>query len=301
MRRIKLWFAVILSIILFYTATPAWALHIGIDGEALDFDVPPETNDGLIYVPIQSLTKKIGADLHQDGDVFIISKSNCCIELVCGKQKATIRISLPQLPLGRYMQVMSRLPYMKSGISVLQKLLECKDFTYEQELSGVPYLKNRKLMLPLSFLSEQLDCVVEYESDVVRIILPGQPIDGEPIYSMKLEKSSEEQCITIRTKDIINTCIYMIYEGQGAEVAPPAKYTPLDLLGSIYSFYNRTGDLVAKWQFVHGEGNQIYLYNMVKDCWYLADSSIYYQAFDDDGGMLELKLTGYWGGKGSWY
>lgn len=261
-------------------------ISIGIDGYPAEFDAKPEIKNNAIFVPIRPIAEKMGAIVTYSGRQINITGGNAGtadIKLTLGKAQAVLQD--------------------KNGTSVTVPL------------TAAPYIKNNRTMLPLRFVSEQLGCMVEYQPEtisygkIVRIILPGKPIGDEPIYFIRVESSSRGNSIKVHTKDIVNTCIDMIYEARGEAVDPPKKYTPLGFCGSTadpcnYNFYNRAGELTAKWQFVQGEkshGGQMYLHDMMNDCWYLADSDIYYWAFEDNGGTLELKLTSYWGGKGTIY
>ncbi len=261
-------------------------ISIGIDGDPAEFDARPEIKNNAVFVPIRPIAEKMGAAVTYSGRQIKITGGNAGsadIMLTLGKAQAVVQD--------------------KNGSSVTVPL------------TAAPYIKNNRTMLPLRFVSEQLGCNVEYQPEtisygkIVRIILPGKPINGEAIFSMRIENNPRGNSITISTKDIVNTCIDMIYEARCEAVDPPKKYTPLGSCGSTnssvnYNFYNRSGELTAKWQFAQGDkasGGQMYLHDMLNDCWYLADSDIYYRAFEDSGGTLELKLTSYWGGKGTIY
>ena len=253
-------------IALFMPGLPAWAaVPVYVDGVELEAVLAADIKGNTLFAPIRPLAEKMGARVvYEDGQVSLYHEETL-IRLALGSREAAV-----ERPGGE-----------PTGY----------------QLSVAPYLKNGRLMLPLRFVAEQLGCKVSYEGVCVKLILPGDFINGQRAYTLALGLGEP---VTGR-KHIVNSCIAMLAECRGQEVSKPDNVVVKD----EYVFYNRAGELIAHWRIwrpadvPHWPYGTLYLEDALGGQYYEADESVIDYYYRDDGKHLELEIAAFMGPKGS--
>lgn len=276
--RKHLFWSVCLFLLLLLQPAAAFGLSVGVDGQKVEFDAQPEVKNNAIFVPIRPIAEQMHASVSYTGREVVIADfdaSGAAIVLHIGSAEAVLQ---------------------KDG-ETLQ--------TYT--LSSAPYVKGGRTFLPLRFVSEQMGCSVQYTPGLVRIVLPGQEVDGQAVFAVRLGKDGG--AVNIDEKETVNALVSLIYDGKLAEAAAPADFAVWDAFGATYELQNRQGGAIATWQFLVPAGaaeqfpaySAMYLYDALNDRYYAYDPAVFAQKFDENGGILELSLTAYLGGRGSIY
>ena len=258
-----------------------YALNIGMDGELLEFDVKPEVKNNTIFVPIRQITEKMAANIEYSDKRVIIENfdtTNARLILNIGDTDVSLQ-SQDGVELAHY------------------------------QLSFAPYVKDGRTLLPLRFVAEQMGCIVTYDPDLVRIVIPRKAINGQPVFSVNLITLDESNSLLIDHKQLVNKLIDLVYSSRCEKVDKPADCLVRDKFGATYKFLNRKGEPLAVWQFVvpadevdeFTDYSPIYLYDMLNKQYYICNPEVFSRYFTDDGGLLELRLGEYWGGKSSIY
>lgn len=245
-------------------AMPAWAaVPVYVDGEELEAVAAADVKQNSLFAPIRPIAERMGATVEYDGRQVVINHEGSTIKLTLGSRQAIVQDA--------------------DGTAV-----SC-------QLSAAPYLKNNRTMLPLRFVSEQLGCNVSYEGVLVKIILPGEVINGQRAYTMALSGD-----LTGR-KHIVNSCIAMLAECKGQAIAKPDNVVAY----GEYTFYDRQAELIADWRLWRPAGVEhwpygtLYLQDMLTGQYYEADESVIDYYYADDGQHLELEIAAFMGPKGS--
>jgi hypothetical protein len=269
MRALKNVCFVLFALLVFAHPCVAFADYpIYMDGEQLQFDVAPEKKNDTYFVPIRTIAETLGFSVtYSSGKIYITnSDMGVKINLTLGDKQAVVQ--------------------GQDGAPI----------TYQ--LAAAPYIKNNRTMLPLRFLAEQLYCNVEYRPGVIKIIIPGDIIDGQAIYTMEIKNWARTG-----RKHLVNTCIAMLEECRREEIDAP-EGVKCDPYYADYRFYNRKGELVASWCFWIPDDSQnmfysdtVYLQNVLTGQYYKADESVVEYYFADDGRQLELEIAAYMGPK----
>jgi hypothetical protein len=262
-------------------ADMAYALDFGIDGELLHFDVKPELKNNTYFVPIRQIAEKMNAKIQYTDKGVIIENFDT---------------------------TNSRLIFNIGSTDVSLQAQNGEELAH-YKLNFAPYVKDGRTLLPIRFVSEQMGCVVTYKPGLVRIIIPGKAINGQPVFSVNLSTLDESNSLLIDHKQLVNKLIDLIYSSKCEQVDKPADCLVRDQFGATYKFLDCKGAALAVWQFVVPASevdefidySKMYLYDVLNNQYYVCDSEIFSQFFTEDGGLLELRLGEYWGGKSSIY
>jgi len=259
----------------------AYALNFSMDGELLNFDIEPELKNNTFFVPIRQITEKMNAKIQYIDKGVIIENfdtTNARLILNIGSTDVSLQA--------------------QNG----EELVHYK-------LSFAPYVKDGRTLLPIRFVSEQMGCLVTYNPELVRIVIPGKTINGQSVFSVNLITLDESNSLLIDHKQLVNKLIDLIYSSKCEKVDKPVDCLVRDKFGATYKFLDCKGETLAIWQFVVPASevdefidySKIYLYDVLNNQYYAGNSEIFSRFFTDDGGLLELMLGEYWGGRASIY
>jgi hypothetical protein len=259
----------------------AYALNVGMDGELLNFDTEPELKNNTIFVPIRQIAEKMGATIQYTNKGVIIEnfdKTNAKLILTIGSTNVSLQT--------------------QNGEEVTH-----------YKLNFAPYVKDGRTLLPMRFVAEQMGCVVTYNPELVRIVIPGKAINDQAVFSVNLTTLDESNSLLIDHKQLVNKLIDLVYNSKCEKTDKPTDCLVRDKLGATYKFLDRKGETLAAWQFVVPvnevdefiDYSKMYLYDVLNNQYYVCNSEVFSNFFTEEGGLLELRLVSYWGGKSSIY
>ena len=281
MKRVKL----LASLMCFFTvclqANMAYALNIGMDGELLSFDTEPELKNNTFFVPVRQIAEKMNARVQYADNRVIIED---------------------------FVETDTRLVLNIGSTDVFLQTANGEELA-QYKLAFAPYVKEGRTMLPMRFIAEQMGCVVTYTPELVRIIAPGKTVNGEPVFSVNLTTLDEQNSLSADHKQLVNKLVDLVYNSKCEKADKPDDCFVRDKFGATYKFLNRKYETLAVWQFMvpadevdeFADYSKMYLYDVLNDQYYVCDPEVFADAFADEGGLLELMLASYWGGKSSIY
>ena len=134
-------------------------------------------------------------------------------------------------------------------------------------------------------------------------------MNGEPIFSVNLTTLDEQNSLLSDHKQLVNKLVDLVYNSKCEKVDKPDDCFVRDKFGATYKFLNRQYETLAVWQFMvpadevdeFADYRKMYLYDVLNDQYYVCDPKVFVDTFADEGGLLELMLASYWGGKSSIY
>ena len=262
-------------------ANMAYALNVGMDGELLNFDTEPEVKNNTLFVPVRQIAEKMEAQVQYiDNRVIIEDFGNTNTKLVLNIGSTDVSLQT------------------QNGEELAQ-----------YELAFAPYVKDGRTFLPLRFIAEQMGCIVTYNPELVRIVVPGNTVNGEAVFSVNLTAFDEKNSLLADHKQLVNKLIDLVYDSKCEKVDKPDNCSVRDKFGATYKFLNREYETLAVWQFMvpadeveeFADYSKMYLYDVLNDQYYVCSPKVFSEAFADEGGLLELMLASYWGGKSSIY
>lgn len=281
MKRVKLLAALMCFFTVCLQANVAYALNVGMDGELLSFDTEPELKNNTFFVPVRQIAEKMNARVQYADNRVIIED---------------------------FAETDTRLVLDIGSTDVFLQTANGEELA-QYKLAFAPYVKEGRTLLPMRFIAEQMGCVVTYTPELVRIIAPGKTVNGEPVFSVNLTTLDEQNSLSADHKQLVNKLVDLVYNSKCEKVDKPDDFFVRDKFGATYKFLNRQYETLAVWQFMvpadevdeFADYSKMYLYDVLNDQYYLCDPEVFADAFADEGGLLELMLASYWGGKSSIY
>lgn len=215
---IKVFTGILTALILFITASPAYAadMQIKVEGVTIASDVKPEIKNNRTMVPLRVISENLGAKVNWSGSEITIAKSDMQVIL---KLKSNAAV--------------------KNGKTVL--------------LDVKPYIKNNRTMVPLRFIAEMVGCNVSYSNFAVTVETKPLVIDGVKVKALQQEYHMTMGGVVNQiTGNTYNEAIYNIFvENKGKKVEAPSNYSWSSNLPPGY--YYKSG----QYDFLDQEGNSI--------------------------------------------
>ncbi len=191
-------FALLLGLI----ASPAYAakdIGIEIDGVAIKTDVKPETKNDRTMVPLRIVSESLAANVEWADPEVKLTKHNLNVILKANSKSAII-----------------------NGKTV--------------QMDVAPYLKNKRIYVPLRFLSEAFGYKVTYVSPTVKIETTPLLIDGKQVNAMQHYSRMTMGGILseVSANAYIEAIYYQLEQSKGDEVKSPSEQD-LDIDPSSFS------------------------------------------------------------------
>lgn len=88
----KLFFLIFLILIVSLQISLASEIVVKVDGQEVDFDVPPAIREGWVFVPLRGVFEKMGAVVHYDSSdkTVLVQKQKTVIHLKSGSNRAYV-------------------------------------------------------------------------------------------------------------------------------------------------------------------------------------------------------------------
>ncbi|OAB24996.1 copper amine oxidase N-terminal domain-containing protein [Paenibacillus macquariensis] len=220
-----------LVFLLLITSLPTYAsttnIQIKVDGVVIPSDVKPEIRNNRTMVPLRVISENLGAKVDWSDSEVTLTKKN--MQVILNLHSNTV---------------------MKNGKT---SLLDVK-----------PYIKNKRTMVPLRFLSETFGCKVNYRYSTVSVDCEALMIDG-----VKVKALQEEYHMTMGgvvqqiNGNAYNETIYNIFvENKGNKVEAPANYSWMYTMDTLGSYYKN-----SQYDFLNLEGKSLKrfdIYSLIK-------------------------------------
>lgn len=253
-----------------------------------------ELNDNVIFVSLNSVAEKIQAEIsNYDNTIFICNYDNSgsSITIEIGSEHA--KICVPYHIDGKITDKEIKDFLSQSGNQDLVN--DIKHFGVENidgdllqqidiDLLTKPYIRENSIMVPVSFVSEHLNCLTIFNRNGINFIGAGATIlDNKKIFSVQVENQFFDTHITNKT--VVNQFADMIKHSRQEKIEKPNDVTLLTGLGSTFKFMNEKDDVVSAWQFFIQNSeiektydwDLLYLYDCINNIWYNVDTSVYYE------------------------
>jgi len=297
---------IVLAFMCMASSSLAAGTLVYVDGEPVS-SVALEVKNSVTFVPLSFVSEELGAraDYYDyDGEILITNFDNAysSLHLAVGKQQAELS--------GHYhLEGNVNDPAMweflakpeNQDLAAYVKHLDSEyvggDFlrTSHLQLPAAPYLQNGTVMVPLRFIAEQAGCVLDYTNGRIEITRAAvDELDGQRIFGLHFTGPYRDELV--EQKDIIYRCARLVQECRGGECSQPENVATLHYQGYLYEFNNSKGQAVAAWQFyvpaaeaekVDG-WSALYLHDVMRQKWYMADRTVYEEYFYGSGNLEPL-------------
>lgn len=189
MKRKNLMLPIFLAISLTTTLTYGLAPKIKIDNVLIQTDSGTEIKKSRIMVPLRVVSENLGASVDWKDNKVTISKEDSQIIL-----------------------------YVGNDIAVKNK--------EGKRIDAKPYIKNKRMMVPLRFIAETFECQVDYKDSVVNISTVPLTIEGETVESLYYEyhMTMGGKIQEIKGNSYIDNIYNILISNKGEEKAAPVVY-----------------------------------------------------------------------------
>lgn len=213
---------VFLAIFLCISASTTYAAgnQMKVDGVAIKSDAKLEVKNKQTMVPLRVISENLGAAVNWSNSKVILSK---------GDMKITLNLN--------------SLTAEKKGQKV--------------QLAVKPYMKNKRIFVPLRFIAETFGCEVKYSNSTVNIDTEPLVIDGVEVEALQHEYHMTMGGVVQQVNgNAYNEAVYNIFvKNIGKKVEAPANYSwrfDLDTPGSYYKnaqydFLDQKGDSLVRY------------------------------------------------------
>ncbi|MDP9675768.1 hypothetical protein J2W97_001763 [Paenibacillus jamilae] len=215
----KAFFGFFLVIFLFISSSTTYAAEsqIKVDGVAIASDVKPEIKNKRTMIPLRVISENLGARVEWSNSKVILTKSDMKVMLTLNSSTAE-----------------------KNGKKML--------------LDVKPYMKNKRIFVPLRFIAETFGCNVNYSNFAVAVNTEPLFIDGVQVkalqheYHMTLGGVVQQINGNAYNKTIYNTFV----KNKGKKVEAPADYSWRGTSDTLGSYYKN-----AQYDFLDPKGNSL--------------------------------------------